>query len=100
MSEKKASQRRIFTREFKLQVIREVEAGKPQAQVAREYQIAENVIYKWRRQLFKYKDQAFAGHGQTYTAEARIHELERMVGRLALENDFLKKLLQKLESES
>ena len=100
MNQKRAGQRRVFTREFKLQVIREVEAGKPQAQVAREYQLAQNVIYKWRRQLWKYKDQAFAGHGHPYTAEARVHELERMVGRLTMENDFLKKLLQKLENES
>jgi len=35
-----------------------------------------------------------------FTDEARIHELERMIGRLALENDFLKKLLQKLENDS
>ena len=34
--------RRTFTREFKLQVIREVEAGKSQAQVAREYQVSDN----------------------------------------------------------
>jgi len=100
VSQKQAGQRRIFTREFKLQVIREVEAGKPQAQVAREYQLAQNVIYKWRRQLVKYKDQAFAGHGHPYTVEARVQELERMVGRLTMENDFLKKLLQKLENES
>jgi transposase-like protein len=33
-----AVKRRTFTREFKLKVIREVEAGKSQAQVAREYQ--------------------------------------------------------------
>ena len=33
--------RRTFTREFKLKVIREVEAGKSQAQVAREYQLTE-----------------------------------------------------------
>ena len=36
--------RRTFTREFKLQVIREVEAGKSQAQVAREYQVSDNTI--------------------------------------------------------
>lgn len=100
MSQKKAGPRRTFTREFKLQVIREVEAGKPQAQVAREYQLAQNVIYKWRQQLLKYKDQAFAGHGHSYTEEARVHELERMIGRLTMENDFLKKLLQKLENKS
>jgi len=36
-----AVKRRAFTGEFKLKVIREVEAGKSQAQVAREYQITE-----------------------------------------------------------
>ena len=94
------AKRRTFTREFKLKVIREVEAGKTQAQVAREYQITENTISKWRRQQRQYQDRAFAGRGHAYTDEARIHELERMVGRLTMENDFLKKLLQKLADES
>lgn len=92
--------RRIFTREFKLQVMREVATGKSQAQVAREYQISDNTISKWRRELRKYKDRAFAGRGHAYTDEARITEPERMVGRLTMENDFLKKLWQKLEAES
>jgi transposase len=88
--------RRIFTREFKVQVVREVEAGKSQAQAAREYQITENTISKWRKQHRKYNDRAFAGRGHAYTDEARMAELERMVGRLTMENDLLKKLLQKL----
>lgn len=46
MSEKSATKRRIFTREFKLKVIREVEAGKTQAQAAREYQLSDTAIYK------------------------------------------------------
>jgi transposase len=92
--------RRIFTSEFKLQVIREVEAGKPQAQAAREYQVTENTISKWRRQHRKYNDRAFAGRGNSYTDEARIGELERMVGRLTMENDLLKKILQKLEQSA
>ena len=95
-----AVKRRTFSREFKLKVIREVEAGKSQAQVAREYQLTENTISKWRCQQRQYQDRAFAGRGHAYTDEARMHELERMVGRLTMENDFLKKLLQKLESES
>jgi transposase len=96
-----ASKRRIFTREFKLQVLREIEAGtKTQAQASREYQLSETAIYNWRKLYAKYKAEAFAGQGHAYTAEARVGELERMVGRLTMENDFLKKLLQKLESES
>ena len=97
MSEKLPGKRRTYSREFKLKVLREIEAGKSQAQAAREYQLSDTAIYKWRQQLNKYKDQAFAGRGHAYTDEARISELERMVGRLALENDFLKKLLQKLQ---
>ena len=58
-----ALKRRTFTREFKLQVIREVEAGKTQAQVARDYQLSDNTISKWRRELRKYKERAFAGRG-------------------------------------
>ena len=44
------------------------------------------------------KDNAFAGRGKAYTDEARIAELERMVGRLAMENDLLKKALQRLNN--
>jgi transposase len=58
--------RRTFTREFKLQVIREIEAGKSQAQVAREYQLSDNTISKWRRELRQYKERTFAG-GVTLT---------------------------------
>src|SRR5882762_566161 len=86
--------RRTFTREFKLQVIREVEAGKPQAQAAREYQITDNTISRWRTQHRKYNDRAFSGRGHAYTDEARTAELERMIGRLTMENDLLKELLQ------
>ena len=95
-----AVKRRTFTQDFKLQIIREVEAGKSQEQVAREYQVSENTISKWRRQHRQYQDRAFAGRGHAYTDEARANELERMVGRLTMENDFLKKLLARLEAES
>jgi transposase len=94
------TKRRIFTREFKLQVLREIDSGtKTQSQAAREYQITDTAIYHWRLEYAKYKEHAFAGRGNAYTDEARIKELERMVGRLAMENDFLKKLLEKLETE-
>ena len=103
MSKKNATagiKRRTFSREFKLRVIREVESGKSQAQVAREYQLTDQTIAKWRRQHRRYQDRAFAGRGHAYSDEARVNELERMVGRLTMENDFLKKLLQKLEADS
>ena len=97
------AKRRIFSREFKLQVIREVESGvKTTAQAAREYQLTQHTISKWRREHRRYKDRAFSGQGRTRLPasrreDARVAELERMVGRLTMENDILKKLLKRLE---
>jgi transposase len=88
--------RRQFTKEFKLQVIREIEAGKSVAQAAREHQLHPNTIIKWRKLHQQYAERAFAGNGQTYKAEARIAELERLVGQLALENALLQKALSRL----
>ena len=95
-----AVKRRQFTREFKLQVVREVETGKTQAQIAREHEINQHLISRWCRQHRKYKDRAFTGNGRAYTDEARIAALERKVGQLTMENDLLKKVLQKLEEET
>ena len=93
-----AFKRRRFTREFKLQVLREIEAGKTIAQAAREHEIHPNLITRWRSLRDQYSQQAFAGNGNTYKLEARVAELERMVGRLTMENDFLKKALALLEA--
>jgi len=90
--------RRQFTKEFKLKIVHEIEAGKSQAQLARQHQLNQNTIARWRQQYRKYKDQAFAGPGRYYTDESRIAELERMVGRLTMENDLLKKVLQRFDS--
>jgi transposase len=95
-----AVKRRKFSRDFKLQVVREVEAGKAQAQIAREHEISQTLISRWCRQHRRYKDRAFSGPGRAHTDEARIAGLERMVGRLTMENDLLKKVLQKLEEET
>jgi transposase len=92
-----AVKRRKFTRELKLQVVREVEAGKPMAQAAREYEIHPTQITKWRQLQRQYAEQAFAGNGHAYREEARTAELERMVGQLTMENALLKKALLRLE---
>ncbi len=95
-----ALKRRIFTCDFKLQVVREVDAGKSMAQVSREHQLNQNTIAKWRKQLRQYTNTAFAGRGNHYTDEARVAELERMVGKLTMENDLLKKALRLLDERA
>lgn len=93
-----ATMRRKFTREFKVAVVREVEAGKSVAQAAREHQVHSNQIDKWRRDMRHYGERAFAGNGHAYTDEARTAALERKVGQLTMENDLLKKALAALET--
>ena len=93
-----ALRRRQFTKEFKLQVLREIEAGKPLAQAAREHELHACTILGWRTRHEQYADQAFQGNGRSYTDEAKIAELERKVGQLTMENDLLKKALSRLEA--
>lgn len=93
-------QRRKFTPEFKLQVIREIEAGKTLAQAAREHQLHPTLLGRWQQRHRQYGERAFSGHGHAFTDEARVADLERMVGRLTMENELLKKALRRLETLS
>jgi len=89
--------RRQFSREFKLQVIREIQAGKTMAQAAREHQLRPNLIARWQKQHGEYGERSFAGHGHAYTESAKVAELERKVGQLTMEADLLKKALLRFE---
>ena len=94
-----ALKKRQFTRDFKLQILREIEAGKSPAQAAREYQVHPSLISKWQQQHAQYAERAFSGHGHLYKEEARTAELERMIGQLTMENALLKKALLRLEAQ-
>lgn len=90
--------RRQFTREFKQQVLLEIEAGKSIAQAAREHQLHPQCIGEWKRQFARYGEGAFAGNGHLYKEEARIAELERLLGQQAVEIAFLKRALRHLQA--
>jgi len=92
--------RRQFSREFKLQIIREIEAGQTVAQAAREHQVSPNLIGRWQKQQAQYGERSFVGAGHVYTESARVAELERKVGQLTMENDLLKKALLRFETRA
>ena len=85
--------RRQFTKELKMEVIQELESGMSLAEASRRYEVHPNLIRKWRELYRENGDRAFAGHGKLYREEARIAVLERKIGQLTMENDFLKKLI-------
>jgi transposase len=90
--------RKGFTREFKMAAIRELESGKTVGIVARRLEIDRHTLYRWYREYKKQPMKAFAGPGKAI-AVSREAELERKIGQLTMENDFLKKVLESLEEQ-
>jgi len=90
--------RKRFTREFKLQVIRAYESGVSVAALTRQFDIHANLVYKWSQEYRNNPTGAFHGTASAtelpQQADQRVAELERIIGRLTVENDFLKKALQ------
>ena len=89
--------RRVFTREFKLAAVNELESGKEVGFVARQLEVHPNVLYRWQREFKRHPAKAFRGQGDRSLAESSAAALERKVGQLTMENDFLKKLLLSFE---
>jgi len=90
---------RSFSLEFKRQVVEELVSGESRpAQLCRRYNITSSALYHWKRQYSRGK------FNNEPTEEAalkdRIEKLERLVGKLTLENEFLKKGLQHSLSQS
>lgn len=87
--------KKTYSRAFKLKVAQAVESGELRpAQACREYQIAERVLIRWRQEVrLRGAAAAFtplAGPSAAPDYEARIAELERVCGQLAVENAALK----------
>ncbi len=90
---------RSFSVDFKRQIVEELLSGESRpAQLCRRHNISSSLIYHWKKQYSRGK------FNNEPTAEAaltdRIEKLERLVGRLTLENEFLKKGLQSSLSQS
>jgi len=85
--------KRIFNPEFKRQVVEELLSGiSSPAQISRKHNLSSGLLYHWKQQYAKGK---FGNEPMQESAlKERIKELERMVGRLTMDNDLLKKALQ------
>ena len=89
--------RRKYTREFKLSVIRELEAGVAVSELARKHNIHPALPPRWKKEYYEDQNNSFSGNGNTYKLEARNAELERLVGQLYADKEFLKKAIANLE---
>jgi transposase len=90
---------RTFTADFKAQVVLDVLSGaKTAAEICREYQIKPDLFSKWKSQFLSNAAKVFQGAAPIDPAQARIVELERLVGQLTLELEVSKKASRLLTS--
>ena len=61
------------------------------------YNIHPSLPGRWKNKYYEDPDNSFQGNRNTYKLEARNAELERLVGQLYAENEFLKKAISNLE---
>ncbi len=88
--------RRVYSRELKLAAMRDIDNGRTIAEVARLLELSPKLLERWRGEWRARGELAFPGQGRQGVSRAgeepqRIGELERKVGQLTMENDFLKK---------
>jgi transposase len=84
------SNQRSFSLEFKRQIVQELLSGESRAaQLCRRHNIGPSLLYHWKKQYSRGK------FDNEPTEEAalkdRVEKLERLVGKLTLENEFLKR---------
>ena len=88
-----------FSKETKIAVLHELEAGKPVEEICRQYEVSVGSINRWKQEYTKNPAAAFPGKGNAASLEARNAELERIVGRMYLQIELLKKAMQTLEQK-
>ena len=104
---------RVFRVEYRIAVARRILNGESVSALSNELKIERSVLYRWRD---AYRDQGAAGlsrpkgrpRGATtkaisktsagvVAADQKIAELERRLGRMALENDFLRRAFRRVK---
>jgi transposase-like protein len=88
------SKRRNFSAEFKTRVVLEMISGeKGVMQASREYEIKDTVLSRWKQEFLERASGVFEQPENNQVLEARIAELERMIGRLTMQLELSKKAL-------
>jgi transposase-like protein len=85
-------ERRNFSNDFKKQIVESIVSGtSTQAELAREHRISPVMISRWKKDYKAGKFFENVSSRDMAKLELRIRELERLAGRLTLENEMLKR---------
>ena len=104
---------RVFKAEFRISIAQRILDGESVSSLSGKYKIKRSILYRWRDLL---RDQGAAGlnrargrpPGETSkptpkagslpaAADQRIAELEQRLGRMALENDFVRRAFKRVK---
>src|ERR1700682_5894180 len=91
--------RRMFTKEFKLAAVQRLERGSSLGEVARALEVNPNVLHRWRREIRQGPGNVFSRHGKQRWADGQKAGPGSKDGQQALEIDFLKGCLQRIEEQ-
>ncbi|HSM97649.1 MAG TPA: transposase [Gallionella sp.] len=92
--------RSVYSRDLKIAAMRALDAGSSNGEIARKYQLSPKLLERWRGEWRAKGELAFPGIGRrgadlpALDDARRVAELERKIGQLTMENDFLKRALQ------
>lgn len=85
--------KRVFTKEFKQEAIRLVEAGgRSASEVASRLEISQSLLSRWMSAAREEGDEAFRGSGKRTAVEEENWKLRLKVKNLEQELEFLKKV--------
>jgi transposase len=106
---------RVFSREFKVKMVRRMLAGENVSALAREVKVLRKDLYAWRRRFRLGGPEALVGRGRPPKAVAaivarakradsppdaaskRVADLERKIGQQQVELDFFRQALRQVE---
>lgn len=80
--------RRTFTQEFKEQIIRIYEAGKPRKEIISEYELTPSTFDKWVNQNKNHG--SFKESDQLTSEQKELKSLKKKYAQLEMKNDILK----------
>ena len=94
---------RTHSAEFKFKLVLQVLKGeKTRVEIAREHDITKSLLWKWEQAFLERGSDVFRSadkqQAEIALRDERIADLERVAGRLTLENEVLKKFEMRLGS--
>lgn len=95
-----SNQAKKYTPQFKAKVVLELLRGeKTQSEISRAHGVHRSVLTRWQNEFIERSPSVFGEDGADSEVEARIAELEQMVGKLTMKLEIAKKASSILQTK-